>query len=143
MVPTWVVILVLIYRSDKDKIRCPKLHLSSLVMRTGLNLKPGEKGTKRLVAQYGDQLFRVRYRYDAARRKRLKTVELIVDEVDWEPRHFKAETMVGVRVAWGEAELAGRVKQAGGVWNRSKRLWSLRYDRALKLGLRDRIAGGI
>ena len=27
----------------------------------------------------------IRYRYDEPRRKRLKTVELIVDEIDWEP----------------------------------------------------------
>ena len=28
----------------------------------------------------------VRYRYDEQARKRFKTVELIVEEVDWEPR---------------------------------------------------------
>jgi hypothetical protein len=31
-------------------------------MRTGLNLKPGDKGTRRLVAEYGERLVRVRYR---------------------------------------------------------------------------------
>jgi hypothetical protein len=112
-------------------------------MRTGLNLKPGEKGTKRLTAQYGDRLLRVRYRYDAERKKRIKTVELIVEEVDWQPRRFKPATIVGVRVLWGEPELAGSVKRAGGIWNRSKRLWEVRYDRALKLGLADRIEAGI
>jgi hypothetical protein len=30
-----------------------------------LRLKPGQKGTKRLLAQYGDRLICVRYRYDA------------------------------------------------------------------------------
>ena len=34
----------------------------------GLHLKPGQKGTKHLVAQYGDRLVCVRYRYDAARK---------------------------------------------------------------------------
>ncbi|MGH7551901.1 MAG: hypothetical protein ACREMQ_02610 [Longimicrobiales bacterium] len=33
--------------------------------RVGLHLKPGEKGTKQLLAQYGDRLICVRYRYDA------------------------------------------------------------------------------
>lgn len=47
-------------------------------MRIGLNLKPGDKGTRRLVAEYGERLLRVRYRYDEERGKRLKTVELIV-----------------------------------------------------------------
>jgi hypothetical protein len=44
-------------------------------MRTRLHLKPGQKGTKRLLALYGDSLVCVRYRYDAERRKRFKTVE--------------------------------------------------------------------
>ena len=54
-------------------------------MRTLLHLKPGQKGTKQLLAQYGDRLVCVRYRYDAQRKKRFKTVELIVAERDWEP----------------------------------------------------------
>ena len=63
-------------------------------MRTGLNLKPGDKGTKRLVAEYGERLLCVRYRYDKERGKRLKTVELIVEEVDWQPAtRLKAETV--------------------------------------------------
>ena len=49
-------------------------------MRTRLHLKPGQKGTKQLLAQYGDRLGCVRYRYDAQQKKRFKTVELIVAE---------------------------------------------------------------
>jgi len=45
-----------------------------------LHLKPGQKGTKQLLAQYGDRLICVRYRYDVQRKKRLKTVELLVAE---------------------------------------------------------------
>jgi len=37
-----------------------------------LHLKPGQKGTKQLLAQYGDRLICVRYRYDVQRKKRLK-----------------------------------------------------------------------
>ncbi len=50
--------------------------------RVGLHLKPGQKGTKQLLAQYGDRLICVRYRYDAQRKKRFKTVELLVAERD-------------------------------------------------------------
>ena len=50
-----------------------------------LHLKPGQKGTKQLLAQYGDRLICVRYRYDVQRKKRLKTVELLVAERDWQP----------------------------------------------------------
>ncbi|MGE4520628.1 MAG: hypothetical protein AB7E04_14095 [Desulfobacteraceae bacterium] len=55
-------------------------------MRTRLHLKPGQRGTKRLSEKYGDQLVCVRYRYDDATKKRYKTVELIVDVAEWEPR---------------------------------------------------------
>ncbi|QTA91774.1 Uncharacterized protein dnm_078480 [Desulfonema magnum] len=50
------------------------------------NLKPGQKGTKKLAEIYGDSLVCVRYRYDEKRKKRLKTVEIIIDETDWKPR---------------------------------------------------------
>ena len=46
----------------------------------------GAEGTKQLLAQYGDRLICVRYRYDARRKKRLKTVEFVVAERDCEPR---------------------------------------------------------
>ena len=49
-------------------------------MQTRLTLRPGERGTKKLVEQYGDRLVCVRYRYDAATGRRIKTAEVIVDE---------------------------------------------------------------
>ena len=51
-------------------------------MEVKVTLKPGQNGTKRLVEQYGDQLVCVRYRYDKVKRKRYKTIELIIN------RHF-------------------------------------------------------
>jgi hypothetical protein len=36
----------------------------------------------------------VRYRYDAARKKRIKTAELVVAESDWKPR-FASDELVG------------------------------------------------
>src|SRR5712692_2629068 len=53
------------------------------MMRTRLHLKPGQKGTKPLIAQYGDRLVCVRYRYDAQGKKRFKTVELIDSKTPW------------------------------------------------------------
>ena len=47
-------------------------------MRTRLVRRPEQHGTRDLVAQYGEQLICVRYRYDPIRKKRYKTVELIV-----------------------------------------------------------------
>jgi hypothetical protein len=54
----------------------------------------------------------VRYRCDPERRKRYKTVELIVAEPDWAPPPGP-DDLVQVRVAFGEEALRQRVKQAG------------------------------
>jgi hypothetical protein len=110
-------------------------------MRILLHLKPGQKGTKQLLTQYGDRLVCVRYRYDAQRKKRFKTVELIVAERAWEPPppSFAADTIVGVRVGFAEGELRERVKQAGGKWNRSRKVWELRYAQVVALKLEARL----
>lgn len=50
-------------------------------MKTQAHLKPGQKGTKRLVEQYGDALLCVRYRFDQVRGVKLKTVDLVVGEI--------------------------------------------------------------
>lgn len=47
-------------------------------MKSYNHLKPCQKGTKRLVEQYGEVLQCVRYRYDEKRSVRLKTVEIVV-----------------------------------------------------------------
>jgi hypothetical protein len=44
------------------------------------HLKPGQKGTKQYVEQYGDSLVGVRYRYDKSLGVLLKTVELVIEE---------------------------------------------------------------
>ena len=46
-------------------------------METRLTLRPGMPGTKRLLARHGERLVCVRYLYDDARNRRLKTVELL------------------------------------------------------------------
>ncbi|MBM3131254.1 MAG: hypothetical protein FJ009_21855 [Chloroflexi bacterium] len=112
-------------------------------MTTRLTLKRGQKGTKRLLAEYGDALVCVRYRYDAQKKKRYKTVELIVEAIDWRPlpKRPKADAIAAIKVNWGEAELGRRVKQAGGKWNPQKKVWELRYDQVVKLKLEQRIVG--
>jgi hypothetical protein len=104
----------------------------------GLHLKPDQKGTEHLVEQYGDRLVCVRYRYDAARRKRIKTVELVVAEADWGPR-FAPDEIVALRIAFTDVTTRTRVKRAGGTWNPDRAVWQLRYDRVVALGLRRRI----
>ena len=106
-----------------------------------LTLKPGQKGTQQLVATYGERLVCVRYRYDPGRKKRFKTVEIIVGERDWEPPRPRMadDQLVGIRVAFEEVEVRARVKQAGGTWDRPRRVWQLAYGDAVALGLRDRV----
>ena len=55
-------------------------------MRTSSTVRPGQRGAKKFLAQYGDRLVCVRYRSDEQKRKRVKTVELIVGEWPWIPR---------------------------------------------------------
>ena len=85
-------------------------------MRTHVTLQPGQKGTKELLAQYGEQLVCVRYRYDATRQRRLKTVELVVEETPWRPAREASNgaMMVGVRIDFQEVALQCRVKSAAG-----------------------------
>jgi hypothetical protein len=111
-------------------------------MQTRLTLQPGQKGTKRLAHQYGDRLVCVRYRYDPKKRRRYKTVELIVDEQAWAPEP-KPGAVVAVRVRWGEAELARAVRAAGGEWDKTKKVWRLPYREVVALGLQQRRVEGI
>jgi hypothetical protein len=54
-------------------------------MKTRLILKPGQRGTKSLTKKYGDALLCVRFRYDAALKQPLKTIELVVERSEWTP----------------------------------------------------------
>ena len=55
-------------------------------MVTRLTLRPGMPGTKKLLVRYGERLVCARYLYDEARGRRLKTVELVIDEAPWRGR---------------------------------------------------------
>lgn len=112
-------------------------------METRLSLTPGQNGTKKLVAIHGERLVCVRYRYDAKRQVRHKTVELIVETTPWNPRTCNArhrpEDRVGVRIAYGESELHERVKRVGGTWRPRHKLWELDWRTVCNMGLQDRV----
>lgn len=106
----------------------------------------GQPGTQRFQRKYGERLVLVRYRHDAARQRRLTTVELIVDEAPFHPRRPVDRELfphsnrhVYVRVAYGESDLRQKVKAAGGQWDAQRKLWKMRFVKALRLGLKDRI----
>jgi hypothetical protein len=110
--------------------------MSSSAGAVGSCLKPGRKGTRKLVREFGERLVCVRYRYDARTRTRTKTVELVVDVAPWTPSPAR-HVLVDVR--WGEERLRAAMRRAGGWWDPEERLWKIRYDRAVELGLSRRI----
>ncbi|HSC94115.1 MAG TPA: hypothetical protein VLC73_04045 [Burkholderiales bacterium] len=112
-------------------------------IETRLTLAPGQNGTKKLLARYGERLVCVRYRYDAARKLRHKTVELIVETVPWAPNRRNQrrvpEDMVGVRIAFSETALRERIKAAGAIWRPRQRLWEVDWRTVRELGLQGRV----
>lgn len=109
-------------------------------------LSPGARGTRRYLEKYADRLICVRYRKDPTRRRRLTTVELIVDEGPLIPQSDAVKAIaphpnrhILVKISYGEEALRQRAKQAGGKWLPEKRLWQLPYHKAIALGLRTRI----
>lgn len=80
-------------------------------MKAHTHLKPGQKGTRRLVEQFGDKLICVRYRYDEIRQVRMKTVEIIIDERPCDPnmRHRDKDT-VAVMAPFTKTALRDRLK---------------------------------
>ena len=103
-------------------------------MITRLKLKPGQKGTKSLFEKYGDALVCVRYRYDEASRTRIKTVELIVEKKELTPsrkqqQKIEDETVIPVRIEYGEKQLGKMARSAGGRWDSDVKLWYIQYGR--------------
>ncbi len=97
-------------------------------MKSRLNLKPGQKGTKKLVEKYGASLIYVRYRYDESRGIRRTTVELVEEEAPWQPRKRRRDDqLVAVSVGYAEKELRQRLKDAGGKWDPEQKVWHIPY----------------
>jgi hypothetical protein len=106
-------------------------------------LSPGSHGTKRYMERFGERLICVRYRHDPRRQRRLTTAELIVDEGPLLTQSDAAiphpNRHVLLRVAYAEAALRRKVKDAGGKWLPDKRLWKPPYHAVRSLGLQNRV----
>ena len=104
-------------------------------------LKPGQPGTKKYVKKHGANLVCVRYRYDAEKNIKSKTVEIIVEQSHWEPdgKRIPKNKIMHLRINLEENQLRELVKAAGGRWNHKKRLWELAYHEVLSLGLENRL----
>ena len=112
-------------------------------METRLTRRPGEPGTKKLLDRFGERLVRVRYLYDAANGRRLKTVELVVESVPWHPRarapRRRDEDIVAVRIRYHETDLRERAKRLGAVWRPAQKLWEVTWGDARRLGITERV----
>ncbi len=112
-------------------------------MKSRLNLKPGQKGTKKLVEEYGKSLLYVRYRYDETRGMRLKTVEIVVEEKPWRPSaRLRAGDIVSVAVNFTEKALREKVKALGGKWDQEDKVWHVPFGLIRGTDLEARITGG-
>lgn len=116
-------------------------------METRLTLRPGQAGTRKLVERFGDRLLRVRYVYDATNKRRLKTVELIVETAPWEPRRrlprHRDDDVVYVRIGYHETDLRERARRLGAIWRKPQRLWEITFRDSKRLGIEDRIVEGV
>ncbi len=134
-------------------------------VRTLRTLKPGQKGTKELLALHGASLLCVRYRYGEDTRVYLKTVELVgqprgapldhEEEAPTKTRRRQPWTAAtrpagrrrsgsegGSAIGWRERDLRWRVKSAGGWLDPVRRVWILKHDAAERPDLLHRVVGG-
>jgi hypothetical protein len=118
-------------------------------MGTHTTLRPGQKGTKGLAKKYGDRLVCVRYKSDPQTGRRYTTVELIEEEAVCEGNESARSTSqpasppqhLGVRVEYWETDIRDKVKAAGGIWRPRHKLWEMRYEDVVALGLESRVVG--
>jgi hypothetical protein len=92
-------------------------------MKSYGHLKPGQKGTQRLVARFGAALVCVRYRHDEQTGDNLTTAEIIVDRRPGSKTRYRDADLVPVAVPYTETVLREKLKAAGGRWNPDERVW--------------------
>ena len=104
------------------------------------HVKPGQKGSKRLVEQYDDKPLCVRYRYDENRKVRMKTVEIIVEERSWQPPfRFRDDDLAPVAVEYGETALREKLRRLRATWEPQAKVWLVPYGKIRGTELKTRI----
>lgn len=91
------------------------------------HLKPGQKGTQRLLTRFGAALICVRYRYDERTGDNLTTAEIIVDRRPRLMTRCRDTDGVAVAVSYTETAPRDKLKAAGGRWSRDERVWRVPY----------------
>jgi len=89
-------------------------------MRSRQVLALGQKGPKKFLKRYGEQLICAHYPYDEQQLNAAALSKSLSNESGWSlPGKLE---IVGLRVEFQETELQRRGKQAGGKWNSTKRV---------------------
>ena len=120
---------------DRRDHRPPDAEIAPDVWRVISSFRPGQRGTKRLLRDWGHRLVCVRYRYNPRLNRRIKTAEIVMDEAPW---RRKKGADVGVWIQSWENDLRHAIVAAGGKWDRSLGLWILARKQASRLGLDGR-----
>jgi hypothetical protein len=97
-------------------------------MRAYGHLKPGQKGTHRLMEKFGPALLCVRYRYDEETGENLTTAEIVIERrpSNRSLRHHDID-IVAVAVPFEEQILRKKLKSVGGRWDPRERVWRVQY----------------
>jgi len=108
---------------------------------TRRTLIPEQPSTKKFGDRYGDRLVCVRYRYDTGQRRKITTVEVVVDESPWEPdpQRIPVNKRLSLNVGYRETEVRNAISAAGGRWDTRQKVWKLAHKEVVALGLTDRI----
>lgn len=91
--------------------------------------------------KYGDALVCVRFRYDASTGKRLKTVELIIEQSEWvpPPSRFTDETIIPLRIDVTNLPIRNKAKAVGAKWSPEKQLWFVSHGKVVGTELEKHI----
>ena len=102
---------------------------------------PGDPGTKQLTEKYGKDLVCVRYRYDAVKRMRYKTAEVVLDRKPWKPDSGRVpgNKMIKIRIGKFETTLQALVESYGGKRTGEYNIWRVSFKAIKELGLEKRI----
>ncbi|TWO69814.1 hypothetical protein FN976_18530 [Caenimonas sedimenti] len=95
-------------------------------------MAPSRHGALKLAERFGQKLVCVRHRVDPTGTTRLTTVELVVERT---PIHRRSDTVVTVRIGFGDRASRAAAIAAGATWDRDAKVWRmpLRVARALNL----------
>lgn len=107
-------------------------------------MAPDQAGAMKLAARFGDRLVCVRYRHDAAKRRRYTTVELVVASAPIKgsaPNTARARKMqiVAIRLHIHERDLRVLLYESGATCAPDSGLWYVPKSIAKALGLLHRV----